>query len=158
MSQNSDPKKSILPKAGQVRVNASAGHTIKFSGRTWYEIRNRERKGPSRGVIQKSEPHERNPCAPMFEERTLEETSRQEDCARKAAWDLARKIFKLKADDKATFYCPVEIKAPALVSRNTEERMFVLDSGDAEQEGFKLRCNGYFEMFQKPYNGGDREW
>ena len=24
----------------------------------------RERKGPSRGVIQKCEPHERNPCAP----------------------------------------------------------------------------------------------
>ena len=99
-----------------MRVNASAGHTIKFSGRTWYEIRIRERKGPSRGVIQKGEPHERNPCAPNFEERTLEETSRQEDCARKAAWDLARKIFKLKADDKATVNSSVEIVAPGLVS------------------------------------------
>ena len=37
--------------------------------------------------------------------------------------------FKLKAEDKATIYSPVEIKAPVLVSKNTEERMFVVDSG-----------------------------
>ena len=29
---------------------------------------NRERKGPSQGVIQKSEPQERNPSAPKFED------------------------------------------------------------------------------------------
>ena len=28
--------------------------------------KNRERKGPSQGVIQKCEPHERSPCAPKF--------------------------------------------------------------------------------------------
>ena len=32
VSQNSGPQKSILRKAGQTRLNASAGHTIKFSG------------------------------------------------------------------------------------------------------------------------------
>ena len=53
VSQNSDPKKSILRKAGQTRLDASAGHAKKFSGRTLYEIPIRERKGPSRGVIQK---------------------------------------------------------------------------------------------------------
>ena len=90
VSQNSDPKKSILRKAGQTRLNASAD-TVKFSGRTWYEIQIRERKGASRCVIQKGEPHERYPCAPKFEERTPEETSRQEECARKAVWDLAKK-------------------------------------------------------------------
>ena len=31
VSQNSDPKKSILREAGQVRGNASTGHTLKFS-------------------------------------------------------------------------------------------------------------------------------
>ena len=36
---------------------------------------------------------------------------------------------KLKAEDKASFYSLVEIKAPVLVSKNTEERMFVVDSG-----------------------------
>ena len=110
-------------------MNASAGHTIKSSGRAWYDFQIWERKGPSRGVVQKGESHERNPCAPKFEERTLEETSRQEESARKAAWDLERKILKLKAEDRATLYSPVDIKAPVLVSINTEERMFVVDSG-----------------------------
>ena len=38
-------------------------------------------------------------------------------------------LFKLKAEDKATFYSLVEIKAPVLVSKNTEERMLVVASG-----------------------------
>ena len=117
LSQKPDPKKSFLLKVVQTRLNASAGHAIKFSGRTWYEVQFQERKGPSRGVIQKGEPHERNPCAPKFEERTLEETSRQEEYARKAP------------RTKATFYSLVEMKAPVLVSKTTEERMFVVDSG-----------------------------
>ena len=44
VSHNSAPKKSILRKAGQTRLNASAGHAIKFTGRTLYEVRIRERK------------------------------------------------------------------------------------------------------------------
>ena len=40
-----------------------------------------------------------------------------------------REKTKLKAEDKATFHSPVKIKAPVLVSTNTEERMFVVDSG-----------------------------
>ena len=142
LSQNSDPKKSFLRNTVQTRLNASAGHAIKFSGRTWCEIQIRERKGPSRGVFQKGEPHERNPCALKFEERTPQETLRQEECARKAAWDLAKHKYKLKTEDKATFYFLVEIKAPVPVSKNTEERVFVVDSSfnaHAEQEGFKLR-------------------
>ena len=92
VSQNSDPKKSISRKAGHVRLNTSSGHTIQFLGRSWYEIRIRERKWPSRGVTHKGEPHERNPCARKFEERTPEETSRQEDCAHEGAWDLAKEL------------------------------------------------------------------
>ena len=42
---------------------------------------------------------------------------------------LARKIFQPKADDKATFCSPVEMNATGLVSKNTEERMFVVHSG-----------------------------
>ena len=36
--------------------------------------------------------------------------------------------YKLKAEDKASFHSPVEIKAPVLISNSTEERMFVVDS------------------------------
>ena len=41
----------------------------------------------------KGEPHERNPCALSFEERTPEETSRQVDCDSKVAWNLSRKMY-----------------------------------------------------------------
>ena len=100
VSQNSDPKKFIPRKSGLTRLNASAGHAIKFPGRTWYEVQILKRQGPSRRVIQKGEFHERNPCAPTLKERTLEETPRQVECARKAA----------KAEDKAAFYSLVKIK------------------------------------------------
>ena len=40
-----------------------------------------------------------------------------------------QKKKNLKAEEKATFYSLVKIKAPVLVSKNTEERMFVVDSG-----------------------------
>ena len=82
-----------------------------------------------KGHLEEGEPHERNPSAPEFEERAPEETSRQEGYARKTAWNMARKIFKLKAEDKATFYSPVEIKAPVPASQITEERVSVVDSG-----------------------------
>ena len=69
----------------KIEPNASAGHNVKFSGGTWHHSKIREREGPSREIFQKCEPHERNPCVPRFEERSHEETSRQESPARKAA-------------------------------------------------------------------------
>ena len=59
----------------------------------------------------------------FFEEQPPEETSRQADCVSKAAWNLARKICELKAEDKATFYSFFE------GARDTEDRMFDMDSG-----------------------------
>ena len=67
----------------------------------------------SRGIIQKCAPHERSPCAPKSEERSHVETLIQERCARKAAWYLAKNIFKLKNSDKATFYVPGEVQGNA---------------------------------------------
>ena len=87
----------------QLGSNASAGHNVKFSGGTWHQINIRER-GPSRGIIQKCEPHEHSPCARRFEEKSHEETSKQESWFRKAAWDLAKNIYKLRNKDEATFY------------------------------------------------------
>ena len=40
-------------KLGERDRTLRQGHAIKFTGRTWYEVQIRERKGPSRGVIQK---------------------------------------------------------------------------------------------------------
>ena len=66
VSQNSDPMNSILRKARESGLNASAGHTLKFSGCTWYETKIRERKGQFEGIFQKGEHRERNPCASGF--------------------------------------------------------------------------------------------
>ena len=52
---------------------------------------NSGKKRQSGGIIQKGEPHERNPCAPDFQEQPPEETSRQAGCTSKVAWNLARK-------------------------------------------------------------------
>ena len=46
----------------------------------------------------------------MIRERSHEETLHQEGCVRKAAWDLAKNIYKLKNSDKATFKIPGEFK------------------------------------------------
>ena len=95
-----------------------SNHTVKFSKGTWHQITIRDRMGPSRGVIQKCEPHERSPCAPKFGERAHEETLHQERCARKAAWDLA-KIFQAQA----------KVMSTPIASTRPEEREFVVDSG-----------------------------
>ena len=64
----------------------------------------RENEGPSLGNIQVKILHQRSPYAVKFEDRSPEETARQERCARGDAWELARKIHKLKKEDKATYY------------------------------------------------------
>ena len=91
---------------------------MNLSGCTWNQIGIWERTGPSRGIVQKDEPHERNPCTPGFEEQPLEETSRQENCSREAAQDLAISVHELKT----TFYSPVELRASTLISEKKNRR------------------------------------
>ena len=71
------------------------------------------------------------PCAPKFGEVLHEETRHQGRCARKAAWDLAKNIYKLKNSDKATIYVPGEAKVMStpVASKRPEEREFAVDSG-----------------------------
>ena len=45
VSQNSDPMNSTLRKAGELGLNASAGHTMKFSGRTGTKLKFGKEKG-----------------------------------------------------------------------------------------------------------------
>ena len=51
-------------------------------------------------MICPGEPHQRNPNASKFEDRSQEETEWQERCAREAAWKLAKIILKLKEKNK----------------------------------------------------------
>ena len=56
--------------------------------------------------LQVKHPHQRSPYAMKFEDRSSEETERQQRCARSKAWNLAKNIYKLKEKDKTTFYSP----------------------------------------------------
>ena len=53
-------------------------------------------QNPSLGYICPGDPHQRNPNAPKFEDRSQEETEWQERCARGAAWMLAKNITSPK--------------------------------------------------------------
>ena len=62
----------------------------------------------SLGIICPGDPHQRNPNVPEFEDRSREETERQERCALEAAWKLAKSVFKLKEQERAAFFSPSE--------------------------------------------------
>ena len=75
-------------------------------------------------------PHQRSPHAVKFEDRSQEETERQERCARSKAWNFAKNIYKFKEKDKASFHSPAEEWVlPAASTKEPEEREFVVDSG-----------------------------
>ena len=64
-----------------------------------------------------------------IEDRSQEETDRQERCARGKVWNLARNFYKLKEKDQATFDSPADKWImPAASTIKSEEREFVVDS------------------------------
>ena len=79
--------------------------------------------------IQVKNPHQRSPYAMKFEDRSQEETDRQQRCAGCKAWNLAKNINKLKEKDKTTFHSTAEEWGlPAASTKELEEREFVVDS------------------------------
>ena len=69
-----------------------------------------------------------------LEDRSQDETERQERCARGNAWKLGKKIHKLKETEQATFYSlSDEWVLPAASMTKPEEREFVVDSGASMQ-------------------------
>ena len=83
----------------------------------------REKKRPSLGKINVKAPHQRSPNAKKFEDRSHEETERQQRCACSKAWNLSKNIYKLKEKDKAAFYFPAEEWVlPAASTKEPEER------------------------------------
>ena len=81
---------------------------VRFTKSTPRQASIREKKGPSLGKMNVKIPHQRSPYAMKFEDRSHEETERQQRCARSKAWNLAKNIYKLKEKEKAAFYIPAE--------------------------------------------------
>ena len=80
--------------------------------------------------MHKCVPQEGIRWAPKFEERTQDETLKQERCARRDAWNLAKDVYKLKMESTNTFFSLAEgwvMLAPS--SQKPEEQESVVDSG-----------------------------
>ena len=130
---------SILRKVEELGLNALAGNTWKSQNAPGTKLNSgKKKKGLSGGIIPKGEPHERNPCAPGFEEQPPEETSRQADRDSKVAWNLAIKCTMLSkrdlsSDEKGYFAEKVQKPDngtepwPGKVQMNENAQVFVHD-------------------------------
>ena len=126
--QDMEPPKSssILRKSSNI---GKPIQRVKFTKAVVRHADIRDRN-PSLGLICPGDPHQRNPNAPKFEDRSQEETEWQEQGAREAAWKLAKSMLKLKEKNRAAFFSPSENRClPAPSNLKPEEREFVVDSG-----------------------------
>ena len=125
--QEMEPPKSssVLRKSSDIRKPIRC---VKFTKVVVRHTKIRD-QNPSLGMICPGEPHQRNPNAPKFEDRSQEETEWQEQGAREAAWKLAISVLKLKEHERATFFSPSKNRCLPASSLKPEEREFVVDSG-----------------------------
>ena len=125
VSQDVEPPESAAILRKSTTVLGSI-RRIRFTRATQRQANIRENKGPLLG----KNPSSVQSYAMKFEDRSQEETERQERCARGDTWRLAKKILMLKQTDKATFFSPTnEWCLPAPSEIKPEEREFVVDSG-----------------------------
>ena len=98
--QDMEPPKSttILQKSSNILKHIRC---VRFTKAVLRHANIRD-QNPSPGMICPSDPQQRNPNAPKFEDRSQEETEWQERCAREAAWSLAKNILKLKEKKKSS--------------------------------------------------------
>ena len=126
--QDMEPPKSssILRKSSNIRKPIRC---VQFTKAVVRHANIRD-QNPSLGMICSGDPHQCNPNAPKFEDRSQEKTEWQERCAREAAWRLAKSILKLKEKNKTTFFSPSENWClPAPSTLKPEEREFVVGPG-----------------------------
>ena len=107
VSQDTEPPESATISRKGTKVLGPI-RRVRFTMAALRQANIREKKGTSLGKIQVKIPHQRSPYALKFEDRSPGETARQERCARGDAWEFAKKIYKLKEKEKATFYSPEE--------------------------------------------------
>ena len=117
VSQDPYPRKSFLREPGRL----GSKHAVKFSKRTWHQIKIRERKGASRGINHKCARHERR----RITWRDLAPREMRPQCS----VGFGEHIYKLKNSDKTTFFAPVAAKVMPAPTSKRPEREFEVDSG-----------------------------
>ena len=128
VSQDMEPPRSssILRKSSNT---SKPIRCVRFT-KTVLHFANIRDQNPSLGMICPDDPHQRNRNAPKFEDRSQEETERQERCAREETWMLTKNILKLKEEHKSIFFSPTEDRClPSPYQIKLDEREFVVDSG-----------------------------
>ena len=120
--QDMEPPKSssILRKSSDMRKPIRC---VRFAKAVVRHANIRDQK-LSLGITCPGDPHQRNPNTSKFEDRSQEETERQERYAREAAWKMARCILKLKEKDKTAFFSPSENWCLPASTLKPEERVF----------------------------------
>ena len=152
--------KSILRKS----INTlGPKRTVKFSKGTLRRVKKWERHGLSEGVMPRSDPRACSPYAPKFGDRSEKETLKQERCARRDAWEMAKSISKLKEKDKATFHTPLEVWCLRAPSSTKPEKQNLwwnpgLQCTIAEQERSEFCGSGACSSILNPYNGYHSRW
>ena len=127
--QDTEPPESVPSLRKSTKVLGSI-RRVRFTKATQRHADIRENEGPSLGKIQVKVPHKRSPYALCFEDRSQEETEKQERCVRGDAWRLAKNISELKEKDKATFLLPYQrMVSPSAIRNEPEEKDIVVDSG-----------------------------
>ena len=95
--QDMTPPKSILRKSTDMRKPIQR---VKFTKAIARHTKNRD-QNPSLGYICPGEPHERSPNDPKFEDRSQEETERQEQGARESSVEAGQTCAKTKGAPKS---------------------------------------------------------
>ena len=87
-------RKTVLWKPGAISLGTNSKNTIHSVYATSSKYAGKQ--GPSLGKNRLKNPHQRSPCAMKFDNRSHEETERQQQCARSKAWNFAKHVYKLK--------------------------------------------------------------
>ena len=95
--------------------------------------------------------------------RKEDETLKQERCARREAWDLAKLSTSSKMKDKATFNSLAKAWVMPVPSSKKARRArircrFLSIDAHAEQKGLELKWTGNPSKIQEPHNRGNGQW
>ena len=120
--------------------------------------------GHLKASSKKVKPHERNPCAPKFEERTSEETlqDKKSTCPQSSMGFGEKNVLAQGQGQSYVFILLWKIKASgASLRKNAEERMFVVESGASMHMLSKKDLNSdemdTLRRSRNPNDGSDSE-
>ena len=122
-------RKTVLGKPDAKSLETDSKNTIPSSLRFIKQVSGKT-KDQRLDKYKSKNPHQRSPYAMKFEDRSHEETERQQRCARSKAWNLAKNMDTVKEKTKLHFTRPRKNGHSQLrQQKKPEEREFVVYSG-----------------------------